>query len=144
MVTFRLLPDLENPVDADRDNVYEITVVAADRAGQRDTVNAVITITDQSEGPVIAGPASHTVAENYDIARVLGSYTATDARDNLPVHPHWSLAGRDGGDFTINGDGELTFTGLYAKFRKSDGRPRSGAAPPVAGLGRFFTVRSRY
>ena len=34
--------------------------------------------------------------------------------------------------------------GLYAKFRKSDGRPRSGAAPPVAGLGRFFTVRSRH
>ena len=34
--------------------------------------------------------------------------------------------------------------GLYAKFRKSDGRPRSGAAPPVAGLERFFTVRSRH
>ena len=120
MVNFRLLPDLENPVDADRDNVYEITVVAADRAGQRDTVNAVITITDQSEGPVIAGPASHTVAENYDIARVLGSYTATDARDNLPVHPRWSLAGRDGGDFTINEDGELTFRNIPDYDRPAD------------------------
>ena len=32
--------------------------------------------------------------------------------------------------------------GLYAKSRKSNGRPRSGAAPPVAGVGRFLTVRS--
>ena len=55
LLTFRLLPDLENPVDSDEDNVYEITVVASDQAGLRDTVDAVITITDQSEGPVIAG-----------------------------------------------------------------------------------------
>ena len=120
MVTFRLLPDLENPVDADRDNVYEITVVAADRAGLRDTVNAVITITDQSEGPVIAGMTSYTVAENYDIAQVLGSYTATDAKDNRPVHPRWSLSGRDGGDFTINERGELAFRSIPDYDRPAD------------------------
>ena len=120
MVNFRLLADLENPVDADEDNVYEITVVAADRAGLRDTVDAVITITDQSEGPVIAGPRAHTVAENYDIAQVLGSYTATDARDNRPVFPRWSLAGRDGGDFTINEDGELAFRNIPDYDRPAD------------------------
>ena len=32
--------------------------------------------------------------------------------------------------------------GLYAKSNNSNGCPRSGAAPPVAGVGRFFTVRS--
>ena len=32
--------------------------------------------------------------------------------------------------------------GLYAESNKSNGCPRSGAAPPVAGVGRFFTVRS--
>ena len=32
--------------------------------------------------------------------------------------------------------------GLYAKSRRSNGCPRSCAAPPVAGVGRFFTVRS--
>ncbi|WP_420625273.1 cadherin domain-containing protein [Candidatus Poriferisodalis sp.] len=120
MVTFRLLPDLENPVDDDADNVYEITVVAADSAGLRDTVNAVITITDQSEGPVIAGTTSYTVAENYDIAQVLGSYTATDAKDNRPVHPRWSLSGRDGGDFTINKRGELTFRSIPDYDRPAD------------------------
>ena len=110
VLTFRLLPDLENPVDADEDNVYEITVVAADSAGLRDTVNAVITITDQSEGPVIAGTTSYTVAENYDITRALGSFTATDAKDGRTVHPQWSLSGRDGGDFVIDrSGGALTF-----------------------------------
>ena len=34
------------------------------------------------------------------------------------------------------------FAGLYAKSRKSNGCDRSGAAPPVVGVGRFFTVRS--
>ena len=120
VVNFRLLADLENPVDADEDNVYEITVVAADRAGLRDTVDAVITITDQSEGPVIAGPRAYTVAENHDITQVLGSYTATDARDNRPVHPRWSLSGRDGGDFTINEDGELTFRNIPDYDRPAD------------------------
>ena len=120
ILNFRLLPDLENPADADEDNVYEITVVAADSAGLRDTVDAVVTITDQSEGPVIAGARAHTVAENYDIARVLGSYTATDAKDNRPVFPRWSLSGRDGGDFTINEDGELAFRNIPDYDRPAD------------------------
>ena len=120
ILNFRLLPDLENPADADEDNVYEITVVAADIAGLRDTVDAVITITDQSEGPVIAGTASYTVAENYDIAQVLGSYTATDAKDNRPVFPRWSLSGRDGGNFTINEDGELAFRNIPDYDRPAD------------------------
>ena len=120
ILNFRLLPDLENPADEDEDNVYEITVVAADRTGLRDAVDAVITITDQSEGPVIAGPISHTVEENYDIAQVLGSYTATDAKDNRPVHPRWSLSGRDGGDFTINEAGELTFRNIPDYDRPAD------------------------
>ena len=120
ILNFRLLPDLENPADEDEDNVYEITVVAADRAGLRDAVDAVITITDQSEGPVIAGTRAYTVEENYDIAQVLGSYTATDAKDNRPVFPRWSLSGRDGGDFTINEAGELTFRNIPDYDRPAD------------------------
>ena len=120
ILNFRLLPDLENPADEDEDNVYEITVVAEDRAGLRDTVDAVVTITDQSEGPVIAGTRAYTVEENYDIARVLGSYTATDAKDNRPVFPRWSLSGRDSGDFTINEDGELAFRNIPDYDRPAD------------------------
>ncbi len=99
---FRLLPDFEVPLDEDGDNSYEITVVAADNRGLRDSVSAVITITDQPEGPLIAGNTNYAFAENYDIARPLGSYTATDAKDGRAVHPRWSLSGRDGGDFIID------------------------------------------
>ena len=122
VLTFRRLPDLENPVDADEDNVYEITVVAADSAGLRDTVNATITITEQPEGPVIAGRTSFTVTENYDITQVLGSYTATDAKDGRTVHPQWSLSGRDSGDFVIDRvSGALSFRNTPDYDRPADG-----------------------
>ena len=101
VLNFRLLPDFEIPADSDEDNVYEITVVASDGI-LRDTVDAVISITDQPEGPVIAGSTSHAVTENHDIAQVLESYTATDAKDGRAVFPQWSLSGRDGGDFVID------------------------------------------
>ena len=121
ILTFRLLPDFEIPVDADEDNVYEVTVVAADRAGLQDTVAAVFTITDQSEGPVIAGSTSFTVTENYDIAQALGVYTATDAKDNRSVFPRWSLSGRDGGDFVIDSaDGALAFRNTPDYDRPAD------------------------
>ena len=122
VLTFRRLPDLENPVDANEDNVYEITVVAADSAGLRDTVDATITITEQPEGPVIAGRTSFTVTENYDITQTLGSYTATDAKDGRTVHPQWSLSGKDSGDFVIDRvSGALTFRNTPDYDRPADG-----------------------
>ena len=121
MLTFRRLPNLENPADANRDNEYELTVVAADRGGLRDAVDVTVTITDQAEGPVIAGMTSFTVAENYDITQALGSYTATDAKDGRRVFPRWSLSGRDGGDFVIDGDsGALSFRNTPDYDRPAD------------------------
>ena len=120
MVTFRLLPDLERPADSDRDNVYEITVVASD-GRLRDTVDAVITVTEQLEGPLIAGGTSFTVAENYDIIQTLWTYTATDAKDGRRVYPQWSLSGRDGGDFVIDRySGALTFRNTPDYDRPAD------------------------
>ena len=117
---FRLLPDFEEPVDENEDNVYEITVVASD-GNLRDTVNAVITITDQSEGPVIAGSTSYTFAENYEITQALGTYAATDAKDGRAVFPRWSLSGRDGGDFVIDQvSGVLSFRNTPDYDRPAD------------------------
>ena len=107
MVTFGLLPDLENPADADTDNVYEIIVVAADGAGLRDTVDAVITVTDQSEGPVIAGTSG--LPRGGELRHRPGSWGPTPLltpRTTAPSFPRWSLSGRDGGDFSINEDME--------------------------------------
>ena len=122
VLTLGLLPDYELPVDSDRDNEYRITVVATDRAGLRDTVDASITITDQTEGPVIAGRQAFIVTENHDIAQALGSYTATDAKDMRPVYPRWSLSGSDGGDFVIDpATGSLTFRNTPDYDRPADG-----------------------
>ena len=122
VLSLGLLPDYELPVDSDRDNEYRITVVATDRAGLRDTVDASITITDQPEGPVIAGRQAFIVTENYDIAQALGSYTATDAKDLRPVYPRWSLSGGDGGDFVIDpATGSLTFRNTPDYDRPADG-----------------------
>ena len=121
VLNFRLITDFEIPADSNRDNVYEITVVAADPEGLRDTVDAVITITDQPEGPVIAGSTSYTVTENYDITQELGTYTATDAKDGRAVFPQWSLSGRDGGDFVIDRySGVLSFRNTPDYDRPAD------------------------
>ena len=53
ILTFRLLPDHEIPADSNGDNEYEITVVASDSGNLRDTVEAIITITEVNEGPEI-------------------------------------------------------------------------------------------
>ena len=111
VLTFKAEPDYENPTDASlrspqRDNVYEITVVASDGT-KRGTLDVTITVTDVNEGPRISGNSTLTVSENYD--EILETYTARDPEALDADISLWSLSGSDGGDFIINEDGELTF-----------------------------------
>ena len=105
-LTFARNPNYERPADADADNVYEITIVASDGANEG-SLGVSITVTDVNEGPEITGPGSHTVSESFD--EVLATYSATDPEDATAEITRWSVTGRDGGDFTINEAGELTF-----------------------------------
>ena len=105
-LTFNRNPDYERPADADADNVYEITIVASDGANEG-SLGVSITVTDVNEGPEITGQGSHTVSESFD--EVLDTYSATDPEDATAEITRWSVTGRDGGDFTINEAGELTF-----------------------------------
>ena len=109
VLTFARPPDFENPTDADRDNVYEVTVVATDDDGHADSVAVTVTVTPQSEGPEISGPQSLSFAENQATDRILAIYTATDPEDPSALITRWSLSGRDAGDFTISEGGELSF-----------------------------------
>ena len=43
------LPDYENPMDANRDNVYEVTIVLRDTSGARGTKNVRITVNNVDE-----------------------------------------------------------------------------------------------
>ena len=72
---FKKVPDFEDSVDANDDNVYEITVVASD-GSNRGTLDVTITVTNVNEGPEVTGQNSFMVNENHD--QTLDTYTATD------------------------------------------------------------------
>ena len=76
-LTFAGPPDFESPGDSDRQNDYELTVVATDEDGHSDRLAFTITVTDVNEGPEITrvGSAPGSVAENYGQTQVLARYT---------------------------------------------------------------------
>ena len=119
-LTFRSAPDYENPADSNQDNEYAVTVVAADQGGLEGTLDVVVTVTDQNEGPEISGQQSLTFSENQDTDRVLASYSGTDPEDPSLEITRWSVSGRDGGDFRINEDGELTFKNVPDHEKPAD------------------------
>ena len=97
-VSFNEAPDVENPDDANGDNVYDIIVTASDGATANDIDQAVaITVTDANDNaPVFSSPATATVAENQ---RSAYTAVATDA-DGDPLT--YSLSGTDAALFTID------------------------------------------
>ena len=106
-VSFNEAPDVENPDDANGDNVYDIVVTASDNTGGTSDTNQAVAITVtgvNDNAPVFTSPATASVEENQTVA-----YTAlaTDA-DGDPLT--YSLSGTDAGLFTINETtGEVSF-----------------------------------
>ena len=47
--TFKVKPDYEMPTDANTDNVYEVTVRAADADGNIGTMDVKVTVTNENE-----------------------------------------------------------------------------------------------
>ena len=116
ILTFRLLPDHEIPADSNGDNEYEITVVASDSGNLRDTVEAIITITEVNEGPEVSGRQAHTVVEGQEL--IGATFTAADPEGDAVTR--WSLSGSDGGDFEISETGVLTFRNVPDYDRPAD------------------------
>ncbi len=102
-LSFKSAPDFENPLDADNDNVYEVTVTASD--GNLESILGVeITITNVNEPPSIADFATVSYAENGTAP--VATYTATDPEGSDIT---WSIAGTDASWFEIGESGELSF-----------------------------------
>ena len=120
VLSFANAPDFEKPADADRDNVYEVIVVAHDGQGHAGTLALTVTVTDVNEGPVVSGPQSVSFAENQATDRVLASYVAVDPEDPSGLTTRWSLSGSDAGDFTITDAGELSFRSVPDFERPAD------------------------
>ncbi|MDE0138764.1 MAG: cadherin domain-containing protein [bacterium] len=104
VLRFKSPPDYTHPADADRDNVYEVTVVAADDVNEEQVEYAVtVTVTDANFAPVVRGPATVGFEENAD--GVVATYTAADPDLDEVT---WTLEGADAQSFTIT-DGDLAF-----------------------------------
>ena len=114
---FSTPPNHEQPADSNSNNVYDITIVASDGSNEG-SPDLSIAVTDVNEGPNIAGLDSRAVSENF--GQVLATYSATDPEDPRAEITRWSTSGRDGGDFIINEDGELSFRCLPAFERPAD------------------------
>ena len=101
-VSFITAPDFEMPGDADRDNVYDITVTASDGTNRTDH-NVAITVTDNNI-PVFTSPATANAQENQTAAYMAAAMD--DEGDPLV----YSLSGTDAALFTINANtGEVSF-----------------------------------
>ena len=120
VLSFANPPNYESPADSGRDNVYEVTVVARGDASNSGTLDVVVTVTDQNEGPEISGQQSLSFTENQATERVLATYTATDPEDPSASITRWSLTGTDAGDFTIGESGQLTFRNVPNYERPAD------------------------
>ena len=109
-VSFNEAPDVENPDDANGDNVYDIIVTASDGATANDIDQAVaITVTDANDNaPVFSSPATATVAESPSAATVVYRAVATDADGDALSY---SLSGTDAARFMIDANtGEVRFS----------------------------------
>ena len=122
VLAFSTPPDYENPVDSDRQNDYELTVIATDEDGHSGRLSFTITVTDVNEGPEInrVGSAPGSVPENQDQMQVLARYTATDPEEPSAQITRWRTSGTDGGDFVMNEQGELRFRNTPDYERPAD------------------------
>ena len=109
VLAFSTPPDFEAPADLDRENDYELAVIATDEDSHADRLSFTITVTDVNEGPEISrvGSAPGSVPENQEQMQVLARYTATDPEEGTVSR--WRTSGTDGGDFVISEQGELRF-----------------------------------
>ena len=102
-LSFRSSPNYEAPNDANKDNVYEVTVRASD-GNLMPTLNVEVTVTDTNESGNITGPVSVEYPENSTTA--VATYSTNDPEDDDIT---WSIAGTDAARFSISSSGELTF-----------------------------------
>lgn len=139
VLTFKASPDYETPagspamMNGDADNTYEVTIRVSDSkdsTGNADTVvdatlDVVVTVTDVNEAPdITTTTGTYNFAENTAITTAVDTFAATDP--DAVATLHWSLAGNDAADFSIDsGTGALTFK-ASPNFEDPKGTPAMG------------------
>ena len=113
-------PNFEQPGDSGGDNVYDVTVQVTDDGPNTASLPVTVTVRDVNEPPEVSGQQSLSFTENHATDRVLASYNAIDPEDPSAVITRWSLSGTDGGDFTIDEQGQLRFRNIPDYERPAD------------------------
>ena len=105
-LSFITPPDYEHPLDADSDNVYELTIDASDGVNH-DSLALVVEVIDLNDnGPRFAS-SSDSVSVPENTTGTIYTASATDADDD---DLSYGLAGVDAALFTLDpGSGELAF-----------------------------------
>ena len=117
-LTFASMPDYESPSDSGGNNEYRVTVVATDDGSPSQVGRLDVTVneTPVNEPPSVIGQPSYSVDENSGTFAAF--YSASDPEGGTTFT--WSLAGTDGGDFTIPQGGQLTFRNTPDYERPAD------------------------
>ncbi|SMN15082.1 Chitinase [uncultured Candidatus Thioglobus sp.] len=102
VITFKSAPDYENPADAGRNNVYNLTLEVNDEIST--TTKAIsITINNLNEVNIGISPQSRNIAENSSINSTIGAVLITTGTvTNFEI-----TAGNDAGLFKINNSGQI-------------------------------------
>ena len=107
-LAFSELPSLENPKDADKDNVYQLSITATDSAGNSSDLDLSIKVVDDTGSAPTFTQASVSIDVDENTASTIYTAQATDSDpgDSLT----YSIDGTDAELFTINSSsGELSF-----------------------------------
>lgn len=102
VLTFRAAADYESPQDLDRDNTYEVTVIASDGT-YSDSQDLSITVTDLNDNaPLVTAGQTFTVSENSPNGTSVGTVLSTDV-DTVGTPQAWTITGGTGATaFAIN------------------------------------------
>ena len=115
--------DFESPADADRNNVYSITVRVSDDDDNRATASFTVTVTDVQEtvNLGVTGFADMDVAENTAFTSSRPGLSGTPIGDVA-----WTIEGSDAADFSVSGS-----TGVVSMVRRNFESPVDADADNV-------------
>ena len=104
-VVFMTAPGYGSPMDVDRDNDYEFTVVVSD-GKVNSYLHAMVSVTDRNDAPVITLPASGANVSVLEGTLFVLNVRASDADGDVLMY---SLKGVDKDSFTVTSDGLIEF-----------------------------------
>ena len=103
-LSFRQPPDADRPADQDRDNQYEVNVVASDGSLQGE-LDVTVSVQDVNEPPVITGATDIDFPENSSNRVTIFHASDPEAAANPLI---WSLNGSDADRFELRGSSRGT------------------------------------